>query len=331
MKLFLKDHLSFIILYMISIIGLPLFIEQLDGFENHYNYFIFLTTILLIILLVIRYLRRKKMYTHLSEGNLNQTGFLVYRPHSPIEKQYANQLKDFSSLLLEEQDKYQAFLDEQQLIISHTVHQMKTPISVMQLLVQSNQMNDVKSLGEWQRVKAESDKINFSLNQLLSYSRSTKLLSDLKIEPMSLKIIVQEVINDLKDYFIEEEVFPKVTITEDVILYSDRKWMKVVIYQLLSNAIKYGEKYSTIHIQYENGQLTIHNRGETIPKSEVNRLFDLFYTGSKGRKRSEATGIGLYLVKKILTTLNHSFELKSQHHETIFTINLSKSIGTAAN
>src|SRR5699024_2534669 len=111
--------------------------------------------------------------------------------------------------LLEEQGKYQDFLDEQQLLISHTVHQMKTPISVMQLLVQSNQMNDVKSLREWQKVKAESDKINFSLNQLLSYSRSTNLLSDLKIEPMSLKIIVQEVINDLKDYFIEEELFPK--------------------------------------------------------------------------------------------------------------------------
>ncbi|WP_017473097.1 sensor histidine kinase [Amphibacillus jilinensis] len=330
MTLFIKDHLSFILLYLITFICLPFIIDQLDGFENHYGYFSFLAITLLISLLVIRYLRRKKMYTHLKKEIVDQASFLVYRPHAPIEKAYANQLQAFSSLLLKEQDAYQDFLQEQQLLISHAVHQMKTPISVMQLLVQSNQINDVKSLGEWQKVKAECDKINFSLNQLLSYSRSTQLLSDLKIEAMPLKKIIQEVINDLKDYFIEEELFPKVAIAEDVILYSDRKWMKVVVYQLLSNAIKYGQKYSTVHINYRNGQLSIRNRGETIPKSEINRLFNLFYTGSKGRKRSEATGIGLYLVKRILVTLDHPFELTSHDQETTFTIELSKSIRTAA-
>ncbi|GIN70318.1 sensor histidine kinase [Bacillus sp. J14TS2] len=331
MKLFLKDHLSIIFLYLLTFIGLPIIIGQLDGFENHYGYFSFLAIILLIILLVLRYLRRKKMYAQLKKSSLNQAHFLIYQPSAPIEKAYANQLKATSSMLIEEEKAHQTFLQEQQLLISHAVHQMKTPVSVMQLLVQANQMNNVNSLEAWQKVKIECDKLNFSLNQLLSYSRSTKLLADLKIEAMPLKKIVQEVINDLKDYFIEEEIFPKVAIADGVLLYSDRKWMKVVIYQLLSNAIKYGEKQSTVHIQYKNGQLSIHNRGETISKSEINRLFDLFYTGAKGRKRNEATGIGLYLVKKILTTLNHSFELTSQQQETTFTIDLSESIGTAVN
>lgn len=329
MKLFVKDHISLIILYLITFISLPFIIEQLDGFKNHYRYFSFLAIMLLSIFLLIRYLRRKKMYTHLEKDNLHQANFLIYRPQASIEKAYARQLKDFSSLLLGEQEMHQDFLEEQQLLISHSVHQMKTPISVMQLLVQSNQMSDVKAIEAWQKVKIESDKINFSLNQLLSYSRSTELLSDLKIEAMSLKKIVQEVINDLKDYFIEEELFPKVSIAQEIILYSDRKWIKVVIYQLLSNAIKYGERNSTVYIQYKNGQLSIKNKGETIPKNEINRIFTLFYTGSKGRKNSEATGIGLYLVKKILTTLNHPFELRSHDQDTTFTIFLSGSIETA--
>lgn len=329
MKLFVKDHLSIIILYLVTFVSLPFVIEKLDGFENHYGYFCLLAFVLLTILLVIRYLRRKKMYANLKGIHLNQDQLQIYQPLAPIEKAYSIQLKDFSSLLLEEQETLQAFSQEQQLLISHAVHQMKTPVSVIQLLVQSNQMNEVKSLEAWQKVKAECDKLNFSLNQLLSYSRSTKLLSDLKIEAISLRQIVQEVINDLKDYFIEEELFPKVEIADGVMLYSDGKWMKVVIYQLLSNAIKYGEKQSTVRIQYEHGMLSIRNKGETIPRSEINRVFDLFYTGSKGRKSSEATGIGLFLVKKILTTLNHPFELNSQHQETIFKIDLSESIGTA--
>ena len=110
---------------------------------------------------------------------------------------------------------------------------MKTPLSVIQLLIQSNQWKEPNSIVEWQKVKIECDKLNFSLNQLLTYSRSTKL------------------------------------------------------------------------------------------------FFELFYTGTKGRTKGEATGIGFYLVKSILTTLNHPYHLHSKNNETTFTIDLSQSIETA--
>ncbi|MDN6664878.1 MAG: sensor histidine kinase, partial [Tetragenococcus koreensis] len=311
------------LLYLITFICLPILIDQLDGFKNHYRYFIFLAVTLLIGLLVIRYLRRKKMYTHLKNVDSDKENFLIHQPSANIEKVYAQKFTAIYSLLLAEEEQQQQFLDEQQLLISNTVHQMKTPVSVLQLLVQSNQVNSGNSLKAWLKVKAETNKINTSLNQLLSYSRSTKLLSDLKIEAFVLKKAINEVTNDLKDYFIEEELFPKVTIDENVLIYSDRKWLKVVFYQLLTNAIKYGDKHTTIHITYANNQLTIQNQGETIPKQDLQRIFDLFYTGTKGRKQNETTGIGLYLVKKILLTLDHSYSLASANHEIIFTITFS--------
>ncbi len=52
---------------------------------------------------------------------------------------------------------------------------MKTPLSVIQLLIQSNQWKEPNSIVEWKKVKIECDKLNFSLNQLLTYSHSTKL------------------------------------------------------------------------------------------------------------------------------------------------------------
>ena len=84
---------------------------------------------------------------------------------------------------------------------------------------------------------------------------------------------MQEVINDLKDFFIIREVFPKLTFAEDQIIYSDRKWLKIVLYQVLNNAIKYSEMASTIHIHYDNTALHIKNLGETIPTSEIARVF----------------------------------------------------------
>ncbi|MFJ8260396.1 sensor histidine kinase [Rummeliibacillus sp. NPDC094406] len=330
MKLFLQDHLSLIILYIITFISLPVVINRLDGLENHYPYFIFLAVTFLTILLFFRYVRRKKMYSNIKEKRIDTGDFLIHQPSAPIEKAYADQLHEIQSFLLSKEDEYKDFLQEQQLMISQTVHQMKTPLSVIQLLIQSNHPKDPSLLLELQKIKKECDKLNFSLNQLLTYSRSTKMLADLKIEPILLKNIMQEVINDLKDYFIEEEIFPKVSIRDDVLLYSDRKWIKVVIYQLLSNAVKYGEKQSSVVIHYENNQLYIKNKGETIPESEINRVFELFYTGTKGRTKGEATGIGLYLVKKVLSTLNHPCKLYSSHNETTFVIDFSGSIETAA-
>lgn len=326
MKLFFRDHLSFITIYMIMMICLPIVIHRLDDLDNHYAYYIFLAIILLAILLLFRFIRRKKMYAHLNRKVLGADDLLIHYPLASVEKAYANQMRLIQSLFLSKEDEHKAYLHEQQLMISQTVHQMKTPLSVIQLLIQTNQLKEPSLLLEWQKVKKECDKVNFSLSQLLTYSRSSQLLADLKIEPISLKSIVQEVANDLKDYFIEMEVYPKSTIEENILIYSDRKWLSVVIYQLLSNAVKYGEKKSFVLIRYENGQLCIKNKGETIPESEINRVFELFYTGTKGRVQGEATGIGLYLVKKILSTLHHPYKLSSTQNETIFMIDFSGGI-----
>lgn len=326
MKLFLRDHLSIIALYIFTFFCLPIAIQLLDGFENHYPYFAFLTSVLLIVLLYVRYLRRKKMYAHIAKKTLETEDFLIYHPLASYEKAYAKHLQSIQSLLLSQEEQYKQLSQEQQIMISHSVHQMKTPLSVIQLLIQSNQWKEASLLVEWQKVKTQCNKLNFSLNQLLTYSRSTNLLADLKIEQIQLKHVLQEVINDLKDYFIEEEMYPKCTIQEDVLLYSDHKWLKVVIYQLLSNAVKYGERNTSVIIDYENGQLQIKNNGDTIPENELARVFDLYYTGTKGRLKGESTGIGLYLVKRILTTLDHPFQLRSVNSETTITIDFSMSM-----
>ncbi|MEG0472624.1 MAG: sensor histidine kinase [Solibacillus sp.] len=325
MKLFLQDHLSIIVLYIFTFTCLPFIIQQLDGLEKHYAYFVFLASFLLIALLSARYVRRKKMYTHLANENLQTEDIVIYHPIAPYEKAYARQLQSIQTTLLTQQEDFKQFSQEQQIMISHSVHQMKTPLSVIQLLIQSNQWQEANSLIEWQKLKTQCNKLDFSLNQLLTYSRSTNLLSDLKIEHIQLKRAIQEVINDLKEYFIEEEMYPKCTMSEDILLYSDRKWLKVVIYQLLSNAVKYGERNSSVTIDFEDDQLRIKNNGDTIPENEIARVFDLYYTGAKGRIKGEATGIGLYLVKRILTTLDHPFQLQSANNETIITIDFSKS------
>lgn len=326
MKLFFRDHLSIIILYSISFLLLPWIIHVLDDLSSHYAYFIFLVSFLFILWLLGRYYRRRKFYLHLQKNINTQDDLHLFEPRAAIEQYYSEKLRQIQYLFLTQQQRLEEQAHEKQLVLSHFAHQMKTPLSVIQLIVQATPNKTTDELQQWHTINKECNKLTFTLNQLLTYERTSHLVADLKIEPIVLKGLVQEVINDLKDFFIIREVFPKLTFAEDQIIYSDRKWLKIVLYQVLNNAIKYSEMASTIHIDYENEALHITNRGETIPSSEIARVFDLFYTGMKGRSSGEATGIGLYLVKKILTTLEHPFTLQSSEHVTIFSINFSNSL-----
>ncbi|WP_374964083.1 sensor histidine kinase [Lysinibacillus sp. RS5] len=323
MKLFFRDHVSVIILYCVSFLLLPWIIHSLDDLSSHYFYFIFLVSFLFIIWLIGRYYRRKKLYAHLQKGTLTSDDFHLFEPQAMIEQAYSQKLRQMQYLHLTQQQILEEQGKEKQLVLSHFAHQMKTPLSVIQLIIQS----DANSQSEhWQTINNECDKLTFTLNQLLTYERTSNLVADLKIETLSLKEIIQEVINELKDYFIAKEVFPKVTLAENNIIYSDRKWLKIVLYQIINNAIKYGESESSIQISYDEAILKIKNGGDTIPDSEISRVFDLFYTGVKGRTSGEATGIGLYLVKKILTALEHPFTLQSHERFTTFSIDFSNSV-----
>ncbi|MCL1702945.1 HAMP domain-containing sensor histidine kinase [Lysinibacillus sp. Bpr_S20] len=323
MKLFFRDHLSVIILYCASFLLLPWIIHSLDDLSSHYLYFIFLVSFIFTIWLIGRYYRRKKLYAHLQNNTLTSNDLHLHEPQSGIEQAYSQKLRQMQYLYLTQQQYLEEQEKEKQLVISHFAHQMKTPLSVIQLIIQSNTTSQSEHL---QTIDHECEKLTFTLNQLLTYERTSNLVADLKIEALSLKELMKEVVNDLKDYFIAKEVFPKVTIGENTIIYSDRKWLKIVLYQIINNAIKYGESQSSIQIIYDGATLKIINNGETIPESEISRAFDLFYTGVKGRTSGEATGIGLYLVKKILTVLEHPFTLQSNERVTTFSIDFSKSV-----
>ncbi|MGE7691641.1 sensor histidine kinase [Lysinibacillus sp. NPDC097214] len=322
MKLFFRDHLSVIILYCVSFLLLPWIIHSLDDLSAHYLYFIFLVCFLFTVWLIGRYYRRRKLYAHLQKNTLTTDDLHLFEPQAMIEQAYSQKLRQMQYLYLTQQQHLEEQGKEKQLVISHFAHQMKTPLSVIQLIVQSNTNSQSEHL---QTIDHECEKLTFTLNQLLTYERTSNLVADLKIEALSLKELTKEVVNDLKDYFIAKEVFPKVMVVENTIIYSDRKWLKVVLYQIINNAIKYSESESSIQIIYDEATLRIKNCGETIPESEILRVFDLFYTGVKGRTSGEATGIGLYLVKKILTVLEHPFTLQSSECITTFSIDFSNS------
>ena len=191
------------------------------------------------------------------------------------------------------------------------MHYLKTPLSVLQLINQENEDNPLAL-----EIQRETDKILQGLNMALYYVRSENIINDLHFEKAKLESLVREVVFELKRWFIRSHIFPKVQIDSDYEIVTDKKWLKFIVYQLLTNSIKYSDKEDAlISVILENDCLVIKDNGMGIPLKDQTRVFDQFYTGNNGRIKGESTGIGLYLVKQVCDQLKYPLSLKSKQGE----------------
>ena len=314
MKLFLKDIMGFVILYIVSFIGLVFLYNELDGFQQNMGYFIFLNSFLLFCFLIYRYISNSQFYRRLSEKPKQIEDILTANSHSALEEAFSKNMQEYMKLYNNKINSSKNAQKEYKVMLNNWVHQMKTPISVISLIAQNNVGNM-----DFEKVVFQTQRLNYDLLQVLTFLRMDDFEKDMKIENVNLKATVLEVVNELKEFFIIQSVFPKVSIPIDISVNTDKKWVKCVIYQIINNAIKYSIKGKVININsYMKNDiiiLEIINEGVGIKESDIKRVFDLFFTGDNGRIFGESTGLGLYIVKKITDLLGHKIHVKSQPGE----------------
>lgn len=219
---------------------------------------------------------------------------------------------------------YQKSNEEHQLFINKWVHYIKTPLSVIRIITQEDKTDE-----RLQQIQQEGDKILYGVNMALYFARSTNFTNDFKFEKLFLRQTFIEIINELKRFFIVHDVFPMLEVAEDLQVVSDKNWLKVIFYQLITNAVKYSKKGNKITIYTRKDErglwCCIQDTGKGIPKQDMERIFDLFFTGKNGREYGESTGIGLFLVQKICDGMNYLIEVESKEGKgTIFSIRMKE-------
>lgn len=193
------------------------------------------------------------------------------------------------------------------------VHQIKTPITALRLLLEnSDGMNNAL---------IELFKIEQYAQMALTYIRMDGMSSDLRLESYDLDRMIRNTIKKYSKMFI----MSKLSLQYDPIhasVVTDEKWFTFILEQLLSNALKY-TKTGSISIYYENEQLFIKDTGIGIQEEDLPRIFEKGFTGINGRNDKKASGLGLYMVKKISTKLGHRISVQSKIDEgTTFCIDL---------
>ncbi|MCI8276215.1 MAG: HAMP domain-containing histidine kinase [Lachnospiraceae bacterium] len=184
------------------------------------------------------------------------------------------------------------------------VHQVKTPIAAMKLLLDENEAGDRTLLAELFAVEQY-------VGMVLSYLRLSGDGTDFVIRRIPLLPLVRQTVRKFAPLFIRKKLSFSLEDVDGEAL-TDEKWLSFALEQLLSNALKYTRE-GGIRIYMEPGKtLVIEDTGIGIDPADLPRIWERGFTGTNGRTVESSTGIGLYLCREICKKLSHEITIESE-------------------
>ncbi|KLU63278.1 sensor histidine kinase GraS [Peptococcaceae bacterium CEB3] len=303
---------------------------------NNVIYILLLSSALLGLFFVLRYTWEREYRRQMAQALAGEDGL-----ESALKVQAGVRREQLGVQLLlqrlyrtyeEELAQAQRSQDLHRVFIDRWVHQMKTPLSVIDLSVQRGENFPpgearalLTSIGE------ENDKLWHGLDMVLHWARLREFHLDVRIDRVSLQELVRRVVNEHKKEWIHASVYPQIE-GDDAVVETDEKWLVFILHQLINNALKYsrlkeGNKHLVFRMEREGNtvRLVVRDEGVGIAAEDLPRIFDPFFTGENGRRVRESTGMGLYLVKEVCAHLGHEVAVSSTVGEgTAVTLTFSR-------
>lgn len=234
-------------------------------------------------------------------------------PGNQEERMLKELLEDLGKSMTDHVNYYKNAEREYKEYIELWIHEVKTPIAAGKLMVENHQTENAREL------EAELERIEGYTEQALFYARSAHVEKDYLIRGVKLKELVTQAVKRNKRALIAKRASIEMEGLETIV-YSDEKWLAFILNQILSNSVKYADK-DTLKLSFtgnageEQITLTIKDNGRGIKSRDLDRVFEKGFTGSRGRQMGQATGLGLYLCKKLCGRLGHGIEIASAEGE----------------
>ncbi len=199
-----------------------------------------------------------------------------------------------------------------------TLHQIKTPIAAAQLLLQADGASDRPELS------VELLKIEQYVDMMLGYLRLDSDSTDYVLRETDLDELIRQALRKFSWLFILKKISLDFRETGRRVV-TDEKWLRFVVEQVLSNALKYTPAGGRIRIYGDGQTLVICDNGIGIREEDLPRIFEKGFTGYNGRQEKKSTGMGLYLCRRVMARLNHGITAVSRTGEgTLICLNLSR-------
>lgn len=320
---YLKNQLPVLLINLLGMLALALF---LIASGNNIQTVLFILVVWLIVLascLLFFYFSRKKYLNKLLDmtEELEEQYLLpeiMQKPEKADEQVFYQIMKMAEKSMLERIGEVQRERKEYKEYIEQWIHEVKTPITAIKLICENNRCSFTRDL------MAELENINRFTEQALYYARSEHTEKDYSVREIRLSDVVHGAIAGNK-YLLRQNNVAVTVENVEYSIYSDDKWLRFILDQLISNAVKYRIDQPVLHFSAvkENDRviLSVEDNGIGIPQSDLPRMFEKGFTGQNGRTIHSSTGIGLYLCKRLCDKLGIGISASSEGKGT--TISLS--------
>ena len=194
---------------------------------------------------------------------------------------------------------------QQQNFMMAVTHELKTPIAVVRLNLETMQKYSLEPEKQKKLIRTtleETSRLNFLTNNILIASQLEGGGYKFSKEELDLSDLLKDCIQDFRSRF-PERIFAE-QIEPDAEVKGDPLLLQILINNMLENAVKYAPKESPIAVTLKKTetvvQLEIADQGPGIPDDEKKKIFSKFYrVGNEATRKTQGTGLGLYLCKKI--------------------------------
>ena len=198
-------------------------------------------------------------------------------------------------------------------------HELKTPIFAAQGFVHTlldGAIEDEKNRMKFLKKAAKNlDGLDALVQDLLTVSHMEAGEITMQMEPINIVEMIYEIFEQLEETAKKSKIKLQVNLDRDekIIVSADPNRIRQVLVNLISNAIKYSEEDSKVHVSLierkDQIDITIRDQGIGIPPEHLNRIFERFYRVDKSRSKAiGGTGLGLSIVKHIVEA--HRSEVK---------------------
>lgn len=265
-------------------------------------YIFFISTVFFVLFLIFRYKKETKFYKNFIISPTNVLG------ESPFEKivenQFAQQQEQWHKEISDLRTKWEEEKDE----LMAWVHEVKTPLSAIRLMIDRIENEKMKSqlMYEWLRIQ-------LLLDQQLHYKRIQFIENDFIMDNIDLQPLIHKEIKDLQSWCIHKGIGFEIDLQVKKVV-TDGKWLAFIIRQLLTNAVKYSHN-SDIEIKsYDKDGKTVlqmKDYGRGIKQKDLSRIFEKGFTSADNQSGSTATGMGLYLAKRVAEPLKIEIDVQS--------------------
>lgn len=217
---------------------------------------------------------------------------------SEVEEQYQELIKGLFTAKADLQTKADKRYENASEYFTLWVHQIKTPISAMDLLLQNESSEEAAELaGDLQRIEQYAE-------MALLFVQLDNDNEDFVFREQPLDPIIRKAVRRFSPQFIRKRL-SLVYEPVDVNVLTDERWLSFVIGQVISNSLKYTRGGEVKIVLEEPGKpvLLIRDSGIGIAPEDLPRIFERGFSGANGRTGTRSTGVGLYLCRRVCTRL----------------------------